>query len=90
MGYCKKCYNFFPPDFMRDIEGNDGTPDQEDKQCLFCMLDKKVISFTGKNKKEEQYTKKQCIKDYKLFLKELKSKGDIAKALAKGKTNVIK
>ena len=90
MPKCQKCYQFYPPDFMRDIEGTEGTPDQEDRQCVFCMLDKNVINFTGKNGKEEQYSKKQCQNDYKKFLKELKSKTNIAKVLAKGSTNVIK
>jgi len=59
MGQCAKCKEFFPPDFM-----GDGLPG--DKLCLFCKRDTKKITGKGKT-----VTKKEIVKDYKIFTKKL-------------------
>ena len=78
MGKCSKCNEFFAPDFIFPLKG-------EDLQCVFCMLDKNEITIgDGKDgKKPKTYKKKDAIEDYKIFLKMLKSKPSISKYLMK-------
>ena len=58
MPLCAKCKDFFPPDFMVDLDG-------KVQQCLFCKKETKVLTFTKKNGIIKKYTKQECIDDYK-------------------------
>jgi wyosine [tRNA(Phe)-imidazoG37] synthetase (radical SAM superfamily) len=80
MGFCAKCRDFFPPDVM--VDADDG-----DKLCLFCQRDQKEIRY-GKND-EFVVGRKEIVEEYKIFMKQLKEKKDVAKALM-GKAPVEK
>jgi len=77
-----KCYEFYPPQYMREIEG----AESGDLQCVFCKRGKDYVMLVKEGSSDEKYTKKQCIRDYKMFLKKLKESPNIAKKLTKGKT----
>ena len=79
MSRCVKCYNYFPPQYMREIEG----VEEEVYQCVYCKLGKDYVMVLMEDKKEIKYTKEQCIRDYKMFLKKLKETESIAEKLAK-------
>jgi len=82
MGKCQKCYSYFPPQYMREIEG----AKIGDFQCIYCERGKDYVTIIkDDNSGEEKYTKKQCISDYKLFLKKLKESSNVAEKIAKRK-----
>jgi len=71
MAICEKCKEFYPPDFMED-----GLPG--DKICIFCKRD--VTEITGRGK---TITKKEVVKDYKIFIKKLKETRNVKDILDK-------
>lgn len=79
MGRCAKCYSYFPPQYMREIEGAENT---EDLQCIYCKSGKDYVMILKDDQSEQKYTKKQCIKDYKEFINKLRQTPNIAKKLA--------
>lgn len=81
MPKCKICYYFYPPQYMRDIENAPET----DKQCIFCQRGKDYVMVMKEEGKEIKYTKNECIKDYKDFVKKLKETPNIAEKLVKNK-----
>ena len=81
MPKCQKCYEFFPPQYMREIENTE----DDVKQCVYCQQGKDYVMVIMEDKKEIKYTKKDCIRDYKMFLKKLKETPNIAEKLAKNK-----
>jgi len=82
MPRCQKCYEFFPPQYMCEIENTE----DDVKQCIYCQQGKDyVMVLIEEDKKEIKYTKKDCIRDYKMFLKKLKETPNIAEKLAKNK-----
>ena len=72
MGFCAKCRDFFPPDVM--VPADDG-----DKLCLFCQRDQEEIHY-GEND-EFVVGRKEIVEEYKLLMKKLKEKKDVARAL---------
>lgn len=79
MGQCQKCYSYFPPQYMREIEGAESV---DDLQCVYCKSDKDYVMVQIDNGSEQKYTKKQCIKEYKEFINKLRQTPNIAKKLA--------
>ncbi len=78
IGQCKGCQEFFPPEFMVD-----------EKKCLYCEGGSNTVYVTNENNERSAYSKKQCTKDYKLFLKELKKMPGVANALAQKRVDFI-
>lgn len=72
MGFCAKCRDFFPPDVM--VPADDG-----DKLCLFCQRDQDEIRYGEKD--EFVIGRKEIVEEYKLFMKKLKDKKNVADAL---------
>jgi len=72
MGLCAKCRDFFPPDVMVEADG-------DDKLCLFCQRDQEEIRY-GEND-EFVVGRKEIVEEYKIFMKQLKEKKDVASAL---------
>jgi len=73
MGLCAKCKDFFPPDIM--------TPaDDGDKLCIFCVRDQKEIVYGDNN--EYILSREETVKEYKMFLRELKESKNIARVIA--------
>jgi hypothetical protein len=66
---CKKCKDFFPPGFV-----------EEDK-CLFCIRETNTIVYENGAKKIK---KKELIKEYQNFLKEIRDRNDILKKATRG------
>lgn len=75
MGQCKKCFGYFPPTLMFELNG-------EDKQCVFCKVDKDYITLE-KGDRTTKYTRKQCMEDYRKFMKGVVEKPEVREALAK-------
>lgn len=84
MGKCIKCYDMFPPQYMREIEG----VEEKIFQCVFCQVGKNYVTIMKEDNTEEKYTKAKCIKEYKMFLKQLKETPNIAEKLAKNKIKI--
>jgi hypothetical protein len=84
MGKCVRCFSLFPPQYMRELEG----VAVDVTQCVFCQHGKDYVMIMKEDGSEEKYTKKQCIKDYKMFLKQLKETPNIAEKLAKNKVKI--
>jgi wyosine [tRNA(Phe)-imidazoG37] synthetase (radical SAM superfamily) len=71
MGQCKNCNEFFPPEFM-----------MEQEKCMYCDSGVDIVNLKNENGELEVYHKRQCIEDYKLFMKKLRSRPGVADALA--------
>jgi histone acetyltransferase (RNA polymerase elongator complex component) len=78
MGCCKKCTAFVPPEFMADNE-----------ECLFCEGGMDTVNLRNEKGVVEKYYKRQCVEDYKLFMRKLKQMPGVANALATKKVNFI-
>ena len=76
MGQCMKCTAFFPPEFMADNE-----------KCLYCESGTDTINLRNDKGVVEKYYKRQCIEDYKLFMRKLEKMPGVAEALAKRKVD---
>ena len=61
MGFCSKCRDFFPPDFM------------DNNLCHFCKKESNTIMTED----GILYNKGDVVKDYKIFLNKLKEKGSV-------------
>lgn len=83
MPKCVTCDKIFPPQFVKHIE-------KEAHKCIFCDLNLKEVEvpngqdLMGKELPNKLYKKEQVVKDYEIFLKQLKEKTNIAKLLTKG------
>ena len=84
MGKCCKCFSIFPPQYMRELEG----VEEEVYQCVYCKLGKDYVMVLMEDGKEIKYMKSSCIKDYKMFLRQLKETPNIAEKLAKNKIKI--
>jgi hypothetical protein len=73
MGQCAKCRDFFPPDIMLPAE-------DDDKLCLFCVRDSDEIKYGENN--EHTLGREETVKEYKMMLRELKDKPNVARAIA--------
>ena len=71
MGMCKKCTAFVPPEFIADNE-----------ECLFCEGWMDTVNLKNDKGVIEKYYKRQCIEDYKLFMRKLERMPGVAEALA--------
>lgn len=57
--------------------------DQLEGICVFCFLDKQVISYG--DMKEKTYSKLEAVRDYDLFLKQMSDNPSVKDILDKGK-----
>jgi hypothetical protein len=57
--------------------------DQLDGICVFCFLDKQIISYG--DMKEKTYSKLEAVRDYDLFLKQMADNPSVKDILSKGK-----
>lgn len=73
MSQCANCNEFFPPDFLEDA-------DDGDKLCIFCKRDVSEITGGGTT-----VTKKEIVRDYKIFVKKLKETRNVKDILDKAK-----
>jgi hypothetical protein len=87
MPKCVKCSGVFPPEFSTLLPA-EKLSDEQPHMCLFCELEVKEITIEKGEGKTEKYTREQCIKDYDVFLKQIKEKKNIAQLLVKGENNV--
>lgn len=78
MPQCVRCKEFFPPNYTEVIHGSQ--PDQQGnypQECIFCKLNIDEVERETQHNSGQYtpYTKKQCIEDYKKFLRKLKDSG---------------
>jgi hypothetical protein len=82
IGQCITCKEFFPPEFtiLKERKG-----DKDLYNCYFC--ERGVTSVQGRKKDGQTftYTRGECIKDYKKFVKMIRETPGVAEALAKNK-----
>lgn len=78
MPKCNVCNNFYPPQYVYNIDG-----EKDAKKCIFCKIGKDYVTLLKDDGREVKYTKKECIKDYGMFLKKLKETPGIAEKIAK-------
>lgn len=80
MPQCKKCSNFFPPnytDIIPDREPDDSG--QYPQHCVFCRDGVDFVmreETANSNKFTVKYTKGECISDYKKFVDKMKKVSD--------------
>ena len=80
MGLCQKCKQFIEPNIMFDIN-------KDEQICVFCKLGKDTVTVQ-KEGKDILYTKKQAVRNYDVFLKQLKDSPSVKKKLEE--SDVIK
>ncbi len=79
MPQCKKCDNYFPPQFLVQMINFPNEP--EALQCLYCSENKSEIKIK-QDGEFIPYSKKECIKDYDKLLKKLKENKNITQVLS--------
>ncbi len=78
IGQCQVCKEFFPPDFTIIIDVD--PKGEELYKCVFCETGKDSLGYdTGGGTRD--YTKKECIKDYKELIGKLKGSPAVSKTL---------
>lgn len=82
IGKCITCGEFFPPEFtiLKERKG-----EIDIHNCYFCEKGVNIVDGQDENGQSFTYTKKECVKDYKKFIKELRTTPGVAEALAKNK-----
>lgn len=74
MPLCKRCNCYLPPNYVQVIKDSKPMEDGEyPKECVFCMnqtssVERETEPNSGKY---VEYTKDQCIRDYKAFIDKL-------------------
>lgn len=86
MPYCQKCNNFYPPNYTEVIQNS--KPDLNNnypQQCIFCKLgiDKVERETSHNSSKYIMYSKEECIRDYKEFLKKIKNSRNVQDIIKK-------
>lgn len=90
MPKCVKCQEVFPPNYVDIIEGSEPEVDGEyPKECIFCKLGiDKVERETEKDSgKYQDYTRAECLSDYKKFLRRLKDNQNVKEILKKAENS---
>jgi hypothetical protein len=83
MPKCERCLKFFHPDWMLQEEFRGDII----KSCLFCKLDKQILTVEDEDGKiQEMVTKEQASVNYLKYLDELAKKPRIAEILTKAKS----
>jgi wyosine [tRNA(Phe)-imidazoG37] synthetase (radical SAM superfamily) len=59
------------------------------EKCMYCESGVDIVNLKNKNGELEVYHKRQCIEDYKLFMRKLEGMPGVAKALANRKVDFI-
>jgi len=78
MAKCVICNNFFPPGWTEPVDTNA-------VKCLFCLRQVNVITLQGKD-----YSKKDVIKEYKTYIKQMAESPDIKNMIIDEKVKKIK
>ena len=86
MPKCVKCQQIFPPNYTEDIENSSRDSNGDFPQhCIFCKLGIVEVERETENNSGQytKYTKQECLKDYREFLKNLKDNRNIKDVLEK-------
>jgi hypothetical protein len=92
MPKCVKCNDFFPPNYTEIIEDSepmfDGNYPQE---CIFCRLGIDEVERESEKDSGQyvKYTKKECLEDYKKFLRKVKDSKNVKDILNKQESRII-
>ena len=82
MGMCQVCREFFPPHFTLVLDVDDSG--NEVYKCVYCESGKDVLGYDfGDGTGMRDYSKQQCIKDYKELLAKMKDSAKAREKLAK-------
>jgi len=80
MSKCVKCNEFLHPDYfvIEDIRGDSV------KVCTFCHTNRKVLTIENEDGTiQEKVTKEQAIRNYKIYIDNLRSNPKIAEVISK-------
>lgn len=80
---CAKCREFVPPEFSTLVENSKDS--ENDYLCHWCKIDKDYITVTPEGKPAYRYTRNECVKDWKIFMKKLIEKRNVKNILNKVK-----
>ena len=88
MPQCVKCKEFFPPNYVEILEGDNISQDEKGNwpmHCIFCKLNIDIVEReeTPNSGKYIEYTKQQCLIDYKKFLRKLKESKNVKDIMEK-------
>jgi hypothetical protein len=76
MPQCKKCNEFFPPNYTEIIP--DTEPDSKGQYPQHCVFCKEGVDFVTREDEHNsgnfniKYTKEECLSDYKAYLEKYK------------------
>jgi hypothetical protein len=59
----------------------------DEEKCMFCEGGTDSVNLRKQDGTIEKYYKRQCIEEYKLFMKKLMDKPNVADALARRRVN---
>ena len=76
MSRCVKCHELMPPELTMEIEN-------DKKMCIFCKRDTNEIINNG-----IKITRTETIKEYKMFLDELRGRADLLQDYSDGKIDL--
>jgi hypothetical protein len=76
MAVCANCFGLFPPDFLEEAK-------DDDKLCVFCKIGKDHITLDKKTGRKN-YTRRECMEDYRKFLNLLHDNPRISRKLVEG------
>lgn len=85
IGQCVTCSEFFPPEFtiLKERKG-----EKDIFNCYFCERGVNKVDGQHEDGQSFTYTKKECVEDYKKFMRKLKETPGVADALAKNNTRL--
>jgi hypothetical protein len=84
MPKCVKCSGVFHSKFM--VIPDERKP--KDLKCVFCYLEKNVVTITDDKDMEVEVTRKDASDSYQIYLKKIVEKRDTSE-LVKPKSNII-
>lgn len=88
MPQCQKCKEYLPPNYTEVIPNQPkmSETDEYPQHCIFCKLDVEDVEIDDPHSGWKKYTKKQCLADYKAFLKKVKESKDVQEIMKHGDT----
>ena len=86
MPKCVKCDEFFPPNYTEIVENS--LPDEKGdypQLCVFCRLGVNEVERETEHDSGQYipYTREECLRDYKNFLKKIKKSKNVKDILNK-------
>ncbi|MFW6007944.1 MAG: hypothetical protein ACOCP8_01655 [archaeon] len=86
MGQCVTCNKFLGPNYCITVN-----EDTDEKQCVFCYLEKDEITVEDDNGNQKKLKKEEAVKKYREFLNKIKRSDRVQNILKdNNESNIIK